>query len=416
MKVLILSPRTYPINFNPESNNFMDHSRATDLATQIPHHNQITILINGEIPPKIMFLKKNISIRTTKRQFTRSNKIVTFILKKMGMATTDFNSSLYSFLPIFLSDTKKYIDKNNIILICTSTALFPSLYAKYKSKYLITDPFGSFFQLSLRNIYYTKWYMIPFWLFRLALAYLIESLNFALSDKILVFNKKHKQYFQKIYPFINHKKYEYLPIYIRTNLIRSDIDKIQKYRQKYQIKEKDFVVLFVGNFTIPQNLAPLNDLINKSDFKKYKRIKFLIVGNIPQNIKRNNNFIYTGFITDLENIISFSNLCLAPTLQGSGIKTKILLYLLQNKPIITTKQGLNFLEKNNNIYICNQKQIKKKIIELLKKTNKKHYNSRSFVIQNYSRKAFTKKFNLLINNLPSRFVNNNFHIVHFSSH
>lgn len=397
MKILVVSPRVYPKNFNPFGNNFFDHTRAIDVINYLPSNNQDKITLSILSSPQISFnfFNKKVKLVQIKRKFNQPNQYLAKLLVKLGMAVPEFYSSLYTFLPQFLADIKQLIDDNDVIYFTTSTAIFPTIYARIKRKYIINDPFGSFFQSSFRNIYSTKIYLIPIWVIKTAIAYIIEYLTFSLSNTVIVFNNIHQIYLKNIF-FLKNNRFAILPIKIATS-ISSNNNQINLYKQKYNIKPSHKILLFIGNFTIPQNSVPLEQVIGLLD-NLSGNYRLLVVGPTLPNTTLHPKVIYTGFVTDLENIVPLSSICLAPTQLGSGVKTKILLYLLQNKPVITTIQGANFLPHLDSVYVGElNEQINNNYLNKI--IDQKINDGNMFVEKFFSPPAFSKQLGLIYNQL-----------------
>jgi glycosyltransferase involved in cell wall biosynthesis len=216
----------------------------------------------------------------------------------------------------------------------------------------------------------------------------------------LVFNQEHRDYFSKTF-FLPKSKFQILPI----NILNPSINQkhISFYKHRYGIKPKDFIVLFVGNFLIPQNLIPLKQLISQS-LQSLSNIKYLIVGSTPPDLQFPPNFILAGFIKDLENIYPLSNVSLAPTSQGSGIKTKILLSLLAKIPVITTPQGANFLPSNINVTITDPSNIVQTINQLSTR-NLLAPMGYKYVSENFTTKPFSKLLDHLFQTSISKLSN-----------
>lgn len=101
-------------------------------------------------------------------------------------------------------------------------------------------------------------------------------------------------------------------------------------------------ILFFGNLFFHVNLESLK--VIKKIYKNLIKYgyEFIIAGDISEkdkNILKEYKFSITGKIDNLYKTFKNSSIALAPVLNGSGIRIKILNYLNAGIPVITTTQG-----------------------------------------------------------------------------
>lgn len=158
------------------------------------------------------------------------------------------------------------------------------------------------------------------------------------------------------------------------------------------LKEKN--IIFLGNmFYWPNQNATkfIAKKIYSQVYKKNNKIKFTLIGMVPEKIKNmfnKKNLFFPGSITgkNLNQLLSKSTLALCPVLEGSGMKVKILNYCAAGLPIITTRIGASGYEKISSLIIEDDlKEYPKLIIDLLNNPNKmKQLGKRNrFFIERY---------------------------------
>lgn len=105
---------------------------------------------------------------------------------------------------------------------------------------------------------------------------------------------------------------------------------------KYPINENIHNIVFVGNCKHEPNIEAMS-LIETKIAPLLKDKHFIIIGSNCEK-KTKDNVTYTGFISDQEKdeLLNKADLCIAPLLNGSGIKVKILEYFAKCKVVIGT--------------------------------------------------------------------------------
>jgi polysaccharide biosynthesis protein PslH len=133
-----------------------------------------------------------------------------------------------------------------------------------------------------------------------------------------------------------------------------------KLLSKYNIPEKNKILLFNGTLTYGPNLDALNIILNhinplllKSEFN----YKIIICGKgLPKEYNNlqayvQKNIIYAGFVEDISTYFKGADIFLNPLIDGGGIKTKLVEAIGYNMNAASTESGAIGVPKN----ICNNK-------------------------------------------------------------
>lgn len=139
---------------------------------------------------------------------------------------------------------------------------------------------------------------------------------------------------------------------------------------------KEKRIVFLGNLFFEPNAEAIKN-IHQYIYPKLKRskFKFLIVGDCPKEMKKkyeDNDFRFIGTIKNLNKAFKKSTFALAPILEGTGLRVKILNYLAAGIPTIATKAAVaGFPNKENFIIEDDFRKYPKIILELM---NNKNYS------------------------------------------
>ncbi|MCK0202234.1 glycosyltransferase [Ornithobacterium rhinotracheale] len=135
---------------------------------------------------------------------------------------------------------------------------------------------------------------------------------------------------------------------------------LSKLKQKYGIKNEDFVIIFVGRLVhfkgyqrVIKSFKVLND--------KYSNLKLLVLGapdpihksGLSEDdeiyIKKNPNIIHVGLTKDVAKHFAISNLTFFPSIK-EGLPVNLMESIAMNIPIVTTKsRGCDDLVSGKNI-------------------------------------------------------------------
>jgi glycosyltransferase involved in cell wall biosynthesis len=192
-------------------------------------------------------------------------------------------------------------------------------------------------------------------------------------------------------------------------------DKVEKYREKFELKNK-FIVLYAGNLGIANDIE--NILFAAEELSKlYNDIKFVFIGgglNVGEykqkNIK-NVCFFPSQPKKDMPEILNMADVCLATLkdipLFATVYPNKVFDYMAAKKPVILAIDGAirEVIEKSNcGIYINpgNSQELVQAILKYYKNHRLIHNhgeNGRKYVIQYFDRKKITIKFNKYLESL-----------------
>lgn len=146
-------------------------------------------------------------------------------------------------------------------------------------------------------------------------------------------------------------------LYVHTN----GVDHMAEISESYDPNK----ICFVGNMRSMQNQDAAIFFI-KDVFPIIKRhnpnAKFYLVGYIPDNSKidvDSMDIIATGFVEDLESVISDSCLTVAPVRVAAGIQNKVLIAMGCGVPVVLTSlisKAIPELEDEKNCIIADQKE------------------------------------------------------------
>jgi glycosyltransferase involved in cell wall biosynthesis len=129
-------------------------------------------------------------------------------------------------------------------------------------------------------------------------------------------------------------------------------------------------VVFVGNLSYVPNreaIQLLSSVIAPRVSEKIERVKFLVVGKLPSKLQLP-GLVFTGFVDNLVDVLSISDVAVAPLFQGSGTRLKILEYFSCGLPVVSTSigaEGLNVKEGVNIFIEDDLERFAFRIIELL---------------------------------------------------
>lgn len=207
---------------------------------------------------------------------------------------------------------------------------------------------------------------------------------------------------------VEQSKIEVIPNGVDTNEynINKHIQSIFQLRRQYGL-ESYRIVTFVGNM----EYYPNNEAVKLIAFriaaavkKEIPNVKFLIMGRIAEKIDMP-NLIFTGRVDNVANLLSASDVAIAPLLRGSGTRLKILEYFSCALPVVSTTIGVRGLDVKNGIHALITDDIDEfsdMIIELLKDrelASKLGESSRRFVAMKYDWNIIGKRLNAIYETL-----------------
>ncbi len=179
-------------------------------------------------------------------------------------------------------------------------------------------------------------------------------------DKIIVLSEWFKEKLIKRYSFLNDSKFEIYP-----NI--PNINEMLSFKITENILDKkpdDFILFYFGGISKRRGIFVVFDSL-KILIKKYPNIKFLLIGPIDKNEKKEfmeiingnelkNNIIFYQWkdIKLLPSYIKASDVCLSPIEKNdqheSGIANKVYQYMLLERPVLVSdcKPQADLVTKN----------------------------------------------------------------------
>lgn len=248
--------------------------------------------------------------------------------------------------------------------------------------------------------------LIPNRILRL-LGFPIEQWIHKNADKILVINEQLKDY--SIRMKADPERTYVLRAGVETELFKEDLEMRKKMRNKYNYKDEDLVLFFMGWLYTFSGLKEV--LIKLNEYKNFK-VKLFILGTgdlMAELIDLRNKLKLHKLVTihewipyrDLPKYISIADICLLPAYQNKImdeiVPIKLYEYLAMNKPVISTLLNGIYREfKNGNgvIYINSSAEAVEKALQLKEKNliNKIGIQGRKFVIENCDWEKLIKRF------------------------
>lgn len=171
-----------------------------------------------------------------------------------------------------------------------------------------------------------------------------------------------------------------------------DLDKYKFQDPKDKIKEKEKLVLFIGDFKWIENRNSATWILQKiwPKINLKFNIKLLIVGRkIPDNLKKmaGKNVIFDEHVLNTQDAYKKSFVLLAPIRVGGGTSFKILESMASGVPVVTTSLGAEGIGTDEELVIADSsEEIVNKLEELLLNSNVYEKISRS------ARKLVEEKF------------------------
>lgn len=208
------------------------------------------------------------------------------------------------------------------------------------------------------------------------------------------------------------KIYGIKPLVLPSGVDFSKVKKISKkeiseIKLKYKLGAKN--VLFMGMQGYKPNTEAISILKKKVMpilTKKIKDLKLILTGGAEH---KDGFLLSVGMVPspEIRKIISACDVCVAPIISGSGTRLKILEYLAEGKPVVSTSkgaEGLELVQGKELLIEDNLDEFWKKVYFLL--SDRKHAkqigeNGRKAVKMKYDYKNITRKFYNYLKN-PSK--------------
>lgn len=117
------------------------------------------------------------------------------------------------------------------------------------------------------------------------------------------------------------------------------------FRQKYNISENDFILIYVAEFSKRKNQKFLIDSMKKLLNEGYSNIKLYLLGDgilidemksYSKSLSLNNNIIFKGYIKDVSDYYNISDVCVSSS-RIEGLPFNIMEAMSTGLPIIASK-------------------------------------------------------------------------------
>ena len=205
---------------------------------------------------------------------------------------------------------------------------------------------------------------------RRAIETFLEKLAYINADLLLTVSNEEKRYL--ISTGFAKRKIEVIPNGVDTSFFSKSREN-KKTREEYGLQDSRIVV-FVGNLDYLPNreaIRILSSAIAPTVLDEVNGVKFLVIGKNQEKIELP-RLVFTGHVNNVSDILSISDVAVAPLFQGSGTRLKILEYFSCGLPVVSTSVGAQGLaiEDGVNIFIEDDlRNFALRIIELLKNKN-----------------------------------------------
>jgi glycosyltransferase involved in cell wall biosynthesis len=195
-----------------------------------------------------------------------------------------------------------------------------------------------------------------------------EKITYKYSKLILTVSDQDKDFLVKY--GVDQDRIRVIPNGVDTEAFKRSMKKT-KIKTLYDLQEF-YKVIFVGNMEYLPNQEAANLItshIAPKVLSKIGNVKFLLVGRAPPEVLTNSSdVVFTGVVEDVAEFLEASDVAIAPLLQGSGTRLKILEYFSCGLPVVSTSIGAEGLDAENGVNILIEDKIDKlamKIVDLL---------------------------------------------------
>jgi glycosyltransferase involved in cell wall biosynthesis len=233
----------------------------------------------------------------------------------------------------------------------------------------------------------------------------VEKLAYKNADLVLTVSEIEKD--RLISTGFQKCKIEVVPNGVDTRFFVKSPERTET-RKKYAL-EGFRIVIFVGNLEYSPNLEAvqtLSSVIIPRVVEEIKDVKFVVVGKSQDKLELP-RLMFTGFVDNVSEILSISEVAVAPLFHGSGTRLKILEYFSCGLPVVSTSIGAEGLDIKDGVNIFIEDDLygfALRIIELLR--NKKLSISmgeaaRLLVTRTYDWTQITRKLEMALSHLLS---------------
>lgn len=235
---------------------------------------------------------------------------------------------------------------------------------------------------------------------RRILEFFLEIVVYKFVSLILVVSEKEKRLL--ISCGIKKPRIEVIPNGVDTEEFNMNnyVQSVSHVKEHYGLKGYH-VVTFVGNMEYSPNREAVELIslkIAPSVRKTIENVKFLVIGRTSEKMN-SADLIFTGRVENVAELLSTSDIAIAPLLHGSGTRLKILEYFSCSLPVVSTPIGVEGLDVKNGVHVLIANSVEEfsdNIIRLLKNKElalKMGKAARQFVIMKYDWRVIGEKLN-----------------------
>lgn len=314
-------------------------------------------------------------------------------------------TSLFLYDLSFIFRLRHIILSSNIVQAegAVSSALITLFVKKVFKKPVVVDSHDAFqalrirYQNSLRKIF----------------EIFFEKIAYKYSDLILAVSEKDKEFLIK--QGVTQDKIVVIPNGVDIEAFEPSL-KAKKAPVVHDLK-RPCQVVFVGNMEYLPNQEAAEIIISHIAPKVLSQIdnvEFLMIGRASLKRRVNSaNIVFTGVVDDVAEFLSASDVAVAPLIQGSGTRLKILEYFSCGLPVVSTSVGAEGLDVKNNVNILIEDDMDKfaiRIIDLLRNKELRERigkAARDLIVKRYDWRIIGKKLNAVYVKLDKMRVHNN---------
>lgn len=229
------------------------------------------------------------------------------------------------------------------------SSIFPLIYSRIYGKRSVLDDHNVETILANRARQEAKGFLqrvlSSLWLLYV---FFLEKMSCSLVDIVVVTSPTDRDILHRTLG-VHKRKIEVIPNGVDLDEFHPSCEDGLRVRACLAIDRNAPVIMFVGMLDYPPNLYSLRWIVEELAPQIMQRkpdARFLIVGRNPPKelIGKGNNIIFTGEVESAAPYINASDVCIAPITVGSGTRMKILCYLSCEKPVVSTRLGVEGLD------------------------------------------------------------------------
>ncbi|MBS7622429.1 glycosyltransferase family 4 protein [Candidatus Bathyarchaeota archaeon] len=284
------------------------------------------------------------------------------------LASLKSHSAVEIFLtlsPLLALKSRPYMKSADVVWLNYSSNLFPLLFAKQQHLPCILDTHG----LSQPLIKTSKDDLppVPYWA-RFLLLGLVDRIAYSVADRIIVTSQFEKRLCEMLFG-VRPDKVEFVENGVDVDEFKPDRQKGVETRRKLGIPENAVVIVFVGYMKHLPNVQAAKYIIEclmpHISFKEPEAWMLLVGEHGRLGIKNlSGKLLLTGRVSDLAAVINAADICIAPLVIGTGIKTKVLTYMACEKVVVSTPIGVEGLgvTDGKEALICSIEEFAEKVV------------------------------------------------------